>query len=134
MRIYNDPFLRFLAESSQVENRKKNSCNCTPSANIAEDKDSFRIEMAIPGFSREEVSISIEKDILTIASATKEDEKAEEITYTRKEFGRYAFSRSFRLSDAINQDQVQAECRNGILTIVLPKKEEVKVRKEIAIA
>jgi len=134
MRIYNDPFLRFLAESSQVENQKKNNCYCTPSANIVEDKDAFRIEMAIPGYSREEVSISIEKDVLTISSVKKEEEKAEEVNYTRKEFSRYDFSRSFRLSDAINQDQVQAEFKNGLLSIVLPKKEEVKIRKEIAIA
>lgn len=131
MRFYNDPFLRFLAESSQVENQKSN-CNCTPSTNVMEDKDAYRIEMAIPGFSKEDVKISIEKNLLTISSEKTEEKK--DVNYTRREFARYEFRRSFRLPETIDQEQIQAEFRNGILTLTLPKKEEVKLTREITIA
>lgn len=131
-RVYNDPFLRFLAESSQMENRKKNQCGCAPSANVIENNESFRIEMAIPGFSREDVKITVEKDILTVESVKQEPK--EEVKYTRREFGMYEFKRSWRLTETIDQDQIRAEFNNGILTLILPKKQEVKVTKEISIA
>jgi len=133
MRVYNDPFLRFLAESSQMENQKRN-CRYMPSTNVMEDQDAYRIEMAVPGFSKKEINISMEKNILTISSE-REDEKNEEgTTYTRREFGFSDFCRSFTLPESVDQENIKADYKNGILAVTLPKKEEVKIKKEIQIA
>lgn len=133
MRAYNDPFLRFLAQSSQMENRKKN-CQCRPATNVMENEQAYRIEMMVPGYSKKDIRINIEKNMLTVSSELQTGTEEGNITYTRREFVNSDFSRSFELPETINQDGIKADYRNGILTLTLPKKEEVKIRKEIQIA
>ncbi len=135
MRVYNDPFLRFLAQSSQVENQKKNNC-FVPSTNVMEDENAFRMELMVPGFSKKDIKINVEKNMLTISSEkhTEKDEKQSEVVFTRREFGHKDFCRSFELPETVDVENIKADYKNGILSITLPKKEEVKIKKEIQIA
>lgn len=133
MRVYNDPFLRFLANSSQMENQKRN-CRLVPATNVMEIQDAFRIEMAVPGFSKKEISISVEKNILKVSSEREQAKNEEGTAYTRREFGFDNFCRSFELPETVDQENIRADFKNGILTLNLPKNVEVKIKKEIQIA
>jgi len=95
-----------------------------PAVNISESEDHFSLEMVIPGFSKEDVSIEVDKDVLTIFSevATENEEKTEQ--FTRKEFVKKSFKRSFNLPETVNQENIKGSYDNGILNIELPKKDE----------
>jgi HSP20 family protein len=133
MRAYHDPFLRFLANSSRMENEQRN-CQCRPATNVMEDENAFRIEMMVPGYSKKDIKINIEKNMLIVSSELQNEKEGDNVTYTRREFVSNDFSRSFELPETIDQDGIKADYKNGILTLTLPKKEEVKIKKEIQIA
>ena len=101
-----------------------------PAMNIKEHKKDFEIELAVPGFDKNDFEVDIEDDILHI-SGEKEIEKDEkEADYARKEFSYKSFKRSMMLPTSINLDQdVKATYKNGVLKIKLLKKEEV-IEKE----
>jgi len=138
MRLAHDPVMRMLLNNfANQENETERRCRWTPATNISEDKDAFHLEMAVPGFSKEDFKINLEKDVLTISSEMEQAEKKDENTemnYRMREFGHRNFCRSFKLSEEINKEEIRAEYVNGILKIMLPKKEEVKVSREIQIA
>ncbi|GJM34881.1 MAG: heat-shock protein [Saprospiraceae bacterium] len=94
-----------------------------PAVNTSESALAFRLEVAAPGLEKSDFQLSIEKDILTIA-VNKEYKVAEGETVKRREFGHYAFKRSFQLPDAVDQEKIEASYSQGILVINLPKKEE----------
>ncbi|AGC78350.1 HSP20 family protein [Nonlabens dokdonensis] len=95
-----------------------------PAVNVSEKDDSFTLEMSIPGFKKEEVSIEVDHDLLTISSEVEKTNEETTEQFTRKEFSKQSFKRSFNLPETVNQDKINAAYDNGILTISLPKKEE----------
>ena len=98
-----------------------------PSVNITEEKDNIRLELAAPGMDKNDFNISIDKDQLIIsAEKEKQSEEKEENKWTRKEFNFSSFKRSFHLGEDINVEKIDASYENGILKLVLPKKEEAK--------
>jgi HSP20 family protein len=103
--------------------------NTMPSVNISETNDKFSIELAAPGLQKSDFNLVVDNDQLVI-SATKEqkNEQSEEGKWTRKEFNFTSFKRSFTLSDKIDAEKIQAEYTDGILKVILPKKEEAKVK------
>jgi HSP20 family protein len=106
-----------------------------PAANIIENPESFQLNLAAPGMKKDDFKIHLENNILTISSEV-EDEKMEEgKNYTRKEFSYGSFSRSFTLPKTIDLEKIKADYENGILKVLLPKKEEAKleIKKEIKI-
>ena len=98
-----------------------------PSVNITEQNDSFTLDLAAPGLEKKDFNIAIEKGQLII-SASKENKSEENQVgkWARKEFNFETFRRTFHLSDLINTDHITAEYQNGILSVVLPKKEDAK--------
>jgi HSP20 family protein len=105
-----------------------------PPVNIVEKADSYQLEVAVPGLEKADFNIKLEGQILTISAAKKEETKAENDKVVRKEFSSKAFKRSFTLDEKIESSSIGAKYENGILTLHLPKKEEVKVvSKEINI-
>lgn len=102
-----------------------------PSVNIFESDDSFGIELAAPGLSKEDFKIKVEKDQLII-SASKEgstNNSDSKTKYRRREFNFQSFRRSFHLSDQIDTDKINAQYENGILRLTLDKKEEAKEKE-----
>jgi HSP20 family protein len=95
-----------------------------PPVNVSEKEDQFTVEMSIPGFKKEDVSVEVDKDLLTISSevVAKNEETVEQ--FNRREFTKQSFKRSFNLPETVNQDKIDASYENGILTILLPKKDE----------
>jgi len=90
-----------------------------PASNIKEGENSIIIELAIPGFSKGDLNIAVDKDLLTI-SADKEENA--EVKFKLREFNYSKFKRSFRLSEKIDLEAITAEFKNGILIITLSKK------------
>ncbi len=97
-----------------------------PAVNIKENAKNFNIELAVPGYKKEDFKIDLEGDMLNI-SAEKEDEKIDENErFTRKEYSYNSFSRSFTLPGNSEVEKIDAKYENGILKLVLPKKTEAK--------
>ena len=106
-----------------------------PPANILESKFDFRIEIAAPGFEKSDFKIDLDKKLLTISLDKKIDENEEE-KFNLKEFNFSSFTRSFRISDKINTEKINAIYKNGLLQVTLPKKEDAveKPAREIKIS
>lgn len=102
--------------------------NRTPSVNILEDEKEYRIEMAVPGMTRDDFRIDLEDDILTIAAEKRDEKEEKNHRYTRREFSSGTFKRSFRLPETVDQDKIGASHQNGILIVSLPR-QEVEVQK-----
>lgn len=94
-----------------------------PAVNIVEEPERYRIEVAAPGYSKEDFKVNVENDILRIA-VEKEQNKVEGENFTRCEFYNGSFERSFVVGKTIDINKIDARYENGILTIALHKKEE----------
>lgn len=99
-----------------------------PSVNIKETKDDFKVEVAAPGMRKEDFRIELDNNIMTIASEHREEEgdKDKEGNYTRREFSYQSFQRSFTLPSTVKGDDISAQYKDGVLNIVIPKREEAK--------
>jgi HSP20 family protein len=119
-------------------NRNFSDTNTTlPSVNIKESSEAFDVEVAAPGFSKDEFKIELNNDLLTISSEKKvENEINEGENFTRREFSYQSFNRSFTLPNTVNSDKIGAKYENGILKVSIPKKEEAKPKpaKQIQIS
>lgn len=104
-----------------------------PAANVIENNDNFRIEMAVPGLTKKDIGIEVDNDLLTV-SANKETSQKEGEKFTRKEFNFDNFKRTFQLPESVNASKIEAAFKNGILEIILAKKEEAKIQPPRAIA
>ncbi len=96
-----------------------------PAVNILEEDNEYRIEVIAPGIDKKDVKINLEDDVLTISSEMKQENEEKDKHYMRREFNYTAFSRSFVVPEEVDAEKISAEHKNGILTLHLPKKEEV---------
>lgn len=97
-----------------------------PAVNIAEDPDAYRIELAAPGFDKDDFKVELEADQLRISAEKKTESNEENDRYTRREFSYSSFERRFNLPKSVNQENMKAAYQNGILTLTLPKVDEAK--------
>ncbi len=100
-----------------------------PAVNVIETNDSFTVEMAAPGMKKEDFQIELENEVLKIASRKETERKLKEgERYTRREFSYQSFLRTFRLPKSVVDDsKINARYENGILRILIPKREEAKL-------
>jgi HSP20 family protein len=114
-----------------------NTDTTLPAVNVKEDEDKFQIEVAAPGMNKDDFKVKLDNNMLTICSEKKAEKKEDDGKYSRREFSYQSFQRTFSLPQGhIQNDKISASYTDGILTIELPKREEVKPQpaKEIAIA
>jgi HSP20 family protein len=98
-----------------------------PQTNIHETPEAYHLELNVPGRSKEDFKIQVEKGLLTISFDAKEETPAQENYKTiRREFEFKSFKRSFSVDDKVAVDGIQAKYENGVLKLLLPKKEESK--------
>ena len=88
---------------------------------VIDTGDAYRLDAELPGFKKEDISIDVENDCLTISVERKIEEEGKRPNYVKRERVYGAFSRSFDVS-GINVDGIEAKYENGILTLHLPKK------------
>ena len=98
----------------------------TPRMNIMETKDNYKLELCIPGLTKEDVKLSIDVEgnlVVEMSKETKNEKKEnkEEMRYLRHEFSVEHFRQTVMLPDDIHKDQISAKVENGILDIIIPK-------------
>ena len=131
-KTVNDLFDEFF--SNRSANWSKESGLNVPPVNIHETKDDYHLEVIAPGLSKEDFKVNLEKGLLTISHEKKAETENNDYKTHRKEFSFTNFKRSFSVDEKINAEGIQAKYENGVLKLLLPKKEEVKaLPKEIAI-
>ncbi|MFT6338264.1 MAG: HSP20 family protein [Halioglobus sp.] len=97
-----------------------------PQANVISEDGTYILSLAIPGVAKDDVSINIEKNKLTIKSEVEENT---DIKYRLREFNYAKFERAFTLSDDVDIDNISAKFDNGVLTISIPTVEEAGPKK-----
>ncbi|MEM6735246.1 MAG: Hsp20/alpha crystallin family protein [Bacteroidota bacterium] len=109
-----------------------------PRVDILETTNDFRVEMAAPGMRKNDFQVELDNDMLTIFSevANNDLENNDNNRYTRREFGYQAFKRSFYLPNTVEADKIEASYKDGMLHLIIPKKEEARKKpvKTIAIS
>jgi HSP20 family protein len=100
-----------------------------PSLDIAETDRTVEAKLDLPGVKPKEIDIQLNGNMLTVSGERKEEKDEKGKTYHRVERRCGNFSRSITLPCAVQEDEVAAEFRDGVLTITLPKTEEAKTRK-----
>jgi HSP20 family protein len=101
-----------------------------PNYDIVETENEYLVEFGLAGFTKEDVSLNIEDDILTIEGERKSDEN---IRYTRKGNFYGKFRKTFTLPDNVMTDKIGASWKDGMLRITIPKDEKTKLSKSIEI-
>jgi HSP20 family protein len=125
--LLDDLFNRMVINDTQDQS----ACGCVP-ANIMENENDFSIELAVPGFTKEEIKINIQKNVLII-KAERNENTEDKVKYIRKEFGKKPFARKFIIPKNVDTDHVSAAFNNGILEVHIPKKEEVLEKAPVEI-
>jgi HSP20 family protein len=111
--------------------------NYVPSVNISENKESFNMVLSVPGFRKEDIKVELENELLTISGKIHKEgeETPSDEVFSRKEFSRGSFRRSFRLPENADGENCTARQENGILYLSIPKKKpEDKGVKAITIS
>lgn len=100
-----------------------------PSLDVSETDEAIQIRVDLPGIKPEEVDVEVRNNVLEITGERKEEreEKGKSWHRTERRVGRFA--RSLALPCDVQDDKVEAECTNGVLTIMLPKAEKAKSKK-----
>lgn len=124
-RLFEDFFSDFPWISSFPELRE----NWMPSVDILEKDGNIILRAELPGMTEKDIDLKIEGDTLTLKGERKMDNEDKKSNYHRIESFYGSFTRSFRLPDTVDLDKVNAEYKNGVLTVTLPKKPEVKPRE-----
>lgn len=126
--LVDDLFDSFLFNDSHAS-----YCASQAATNIFETENDFRIELVLPGFKKEEVSLNYQKKLLTI-KAEKENSEGNETKYLHHEFGSKNVERQFNVPESVDVEKISAKFENGILEVSLPKKEEAVEKSPLAIS
>lgn len=108
-----------------------------PALNIKEAENNYEVEMAIPGMKREDISIEMTNNLITVTGEKKEEKEEKEQKYHRKEFSYDSFSRSIAIPEHVDTDRIEASFTDGVLKLHIPKKAQKQSEtqsKKISIA
>jgi len=124
--LFDDDFLPSLTDRT----------SSMPAVNIREDEKGFYLELAIPGIDKNNLKIDLNEDVLTISSEIQNTSEDNRDGYKRKEFSYSSFCRSFYLPENAHRDKIEANYKDGVLLVVIPKQEveKDKVSKQIKIS
>ena len=123
-RLFEDFFNDWAFRS--VEGRRA-ADTWTPAVDVVEKEGNLHLMAALPGLNEKDIELKIEGQVLTIKGERKSQE-SEGYAYHQQESYYGAFSRSFTLPDSTDLDSIKADYKNGILSILVPQKPEVKAR------
>ena len=123
-RDVDDLFRDFTA----MQNGNQAAPTLLPAADVVETEKSFELHLDLPGFTAEQLDIKLEGSELTITAERKDEKLEEGKSWIRRERTRGHFVRSFTLPETVEGTTPQAAYKNGVLTVTLPKKEEVQPR------
>ena len=105
------------------------SAGWAPAVDVHESEEAYVFSAELPGLDKDDVSITLEKNVLTISGERKFEDEADRDNFRRIERAYGNFSRSFTLPSQVEQNKVSAEFKNGLMKITVPKAEQAKPRK-----
>lgn len=124
---WNDSLVDFFNRDEFLNDDFFNLEKSLPAMNVKERNGDFEIELAVPGFNKEDFEITMENDILEVSAQKSREEVDEEEDYTRKEFNFNSFKRTMQLPNTVDSTKdVKATYKNGILKLNILKREETK--------
>jgi HSP20 family protein len=126
--LFDDFFSRDLWNRAVTNSSSTNTT--IPLVNIKEGNENFEVEMAAPGMDKNDFKVELDGNMLTITSEKEiRNEEKDGERYSRREFSYQSFQRSFQLpKEVVDADRIEAKYENGVLRLVIPKKEEAKPR------
>lgn len=98
--------------------------NFTPSVNTREGEFAYHIDVDLPGVKKEDISVKVENNVLTLKGERKSQKEVKKEDYYKMESSFGSFMRSFTIPDNVDAENIHAENKDGVLEIVLPKKEQ----------
>jgi len=107
-----------------------------PAVNISERKNDYLLAVAAPGLKKEDFTINVEGNLLTISSEKEQQTEEKDERCTRQEYSYSSFERNFTVPEEVNKEKIDARYQDGVLKLVLPKKEGAKkmaASKKIAV-
>jgi HSP20 family protein len=105
-----------------------------PAVNVTESKEAFKVNVAAPGFRKEDFKLEVRNGYLTISGESTASKEDQEETFTRREYAYSTFSRSFGLPENVNAEAISAQYADGVLKVTLPKKKaDEKAGKQITV-
>lgn len=122
-RLFDDAFTRPFSLT-----REGGSTWSSPAIDMYQTDNDVVVKADLPGIKADEVQINVNGDVLTIKGETKQQDEKKDKSWHIREHRRGAFERSIRLPSGVIADRANADFDNGVLTITLPKSEEVKPR------
>ena len=130
-RFLDGSFPRVFGEESVLQEKGQGNgqAHWNPAVDLAENETSIVLEADLPGVKGGDFDLSIENYILTLRGERKFEKKSEHDNYHRVERSYGRFVRTFSLPSTINVEGVQAEFKDGVLRVTLPKREEVRARQ-----
>jgi len=123
-----EPFNLFKEFDNVLRNRVQDGI-WSPKVNIVENEKGYTISAELPGVSKDDIDIDLKDNTLSIKGEKKVESKDEKENYIRVESSYGKFERSFNVSDDIDRNSVNASFKDGVLTLVLNKKEESKPKQ-----
>jgi HSP20 family protein len=107
-----------------------------PAVNITENKERFELSVAVPGMKKDDFTIDVDGNLLTISAEKEINKEEKEEKMTKQEYNYSSFTRTFTLPDDVKKEDIEARYIDGVLKLALPKKEEAKkvaLTKHIAV-
>lgn len=101
----------------------------TPAIDIIDKEKELVVKADMPGVAKDDVDITLREDVLTISGAVKAEAETKEENYFYSERSYTSFSRSVNIPFKIDPDKIKASLRDGVLTVTLPKAEEIRPKK-----
>ena len=92
-----------------------------PKVNVIDNDNDIIIEAAVPGMSKEDITLNVKDDVLTISGKSNQNDKYTNGSFLRREIKKSRFERSFALGENLNKEAITASCNSGILVLTLPK-------------
>ena len=124
-----EPFGEFDRFFEDFGGRGLRSMNRSMAADLYEEGDNLIAEMSVSGMDPEKIDVSIEGDYLRVSGSREEEEEKKEKKFYSKEIYRGSFERTIFLPEQVQDDAVEAECKDGVLKVTMPKKGDVKKEK-----
>ena len=124
-RFFEEFFNDFPFTSSLVHTGE----NWMPAVDILEKDGNLILRAELPGMSEKEIDLKLENNTLTLKGARRMENEDNKDSYHRIERSYGSFSRSFTLPESVDSDKIKAEYKNGVLTVTIPQKPEVKPRE-----
>lgn len=131
-KIFDDAFRGFYPELHKTYGIEPFAKSSYPKVNVISFDDAVEIEAEIAGYNKDDISVQVEENILSIVGkASQLAEQTDKSVYLLRELKRSSFSRSFKLSDQLDADNIDATFKDGLLKLVIPRKKPTVIEGKV---